>query len=45
MDEPVVSRDEAVALLFKVNDIAETLLRIERLLQENDGEEKEDDER
>ena len=41
----MVSRDEAVALLFKVNDIAETLLRIERLLQENDGEEKEDDER
>ena len=41
----MVSRDEAVALLFKVNDIAQTLLRIERLLQENDGEEKEDDER
>ena len=42
MDEPVVSRDEAGALLFRVNDIAEILRRIERLLKD-DGEEEDDE--
>jgi hypothetical protein len=41
MDEPIVSRDEIVALLFNVSDIAVALFRIERLLEgddENGGE-------
>jgi hypothetical protein len=43
MEEQIVSRGEAVALRFRVNDIAETLLRIERLLERDDGEEEEDE--
>ena len=39
--EPVVSRDEAVALLFTVSDILQTLLNIEYLLG---GENEERDE-
>jgi len=44
VDDEIVSRSEAVALLFGVNDIAETLLTIERLLG-GDGEQEEEDER
>ena len=43
MNEPVIERDEVVALLFNVSDIAATLLRIEDLL-EDDGETEEADE-
>jgi len=43
VEEQIVTRREAVALLFKVNDIAETLLRIERLLGDDGGEEEEDE--
>jgi hypothetical protein len=39
MDEPIVSRDEIVALLFNVSDIAVALGRIERLLEGDDDEE------
>jgi hypothetical protein len=35
----VISREEAVALLFNVSDIAASLARIEQLLEEDDGEE------
>jgi hypothetical protein len=38
--EPVIDRDEVVALLFKVNDIFEELRRIRELL-EGEGEEEE----
>lgn len=43
MAEPVIQRDEVVALLFDVADIAATLIRIERLLGGDDGEEEEAD--
>ena len=45
MDEPVIYREEVVALQFTLNDISATLLQIERLLgeDEDDGEEEEDD--
>jgi hypothetical protein len=39
VDEPIVSRDEIVALLFNVSDIVESLGRIERLLEGDDDEE------
>jgi len=42
VDESLISRDEAVALLFKVYDIAETLLRIERLLRDDSAEEEDE---
>jgi hypothetical protein len=43
MADPVISRDEVVALLFNVSDIAVTLTRIERLLGgEENGEEEAD---
>jgi hypothetical protein len=42
VEEPVVSRDEAVALLFNVSDIVVTLRRIEALLEDNDGEEEDE---
>jgi hypothetical protein len=42
--EPVITRDEVVALLFNVSDIAVTLTSIERRLKEVDGGEEEDDE-
>jgi hypothetical protein len=41
--EPVIERDEVVALLFNVSDIAVTLTRIERLLGGDDGEEEADE--
>jgi len=41
--EDVIERDEVVALLFNVSDIAAALSRIERLLkEEDDGEEEAD---
>jgi hypothetical protein len=43
VEEPVISRGETVALLFRVNDIAEAVLRIERLLGDEDGEGPEDE--
>jgi hypothetical protein len=39
VDEPLGSRDEIVALLFNVSDIAVHLARIERLLEGDDDEE------
>jgi hypothetical protein len=42
MAEPVIEREEVVALLFNVSDIVATLSRIERLLEEDDGEEEAD---
>jgi hypothetical protein len=43
MAEPIIDRDEVVALLFNVSDIAVTLTRIERLLGgEENGEEEAD---
>lgn len=43
MSEPLIERDEVVALLFAVNDIKATLVEIERLLRENGDEAEEDD--
>jgi hypothetical protein len=43
-DDPVIDRDEVVALPFNVSDIAVSLRNIERLLAgENDGEEEADE--
>jgi hypothetical protein len=42
--DDVIARDEVVALLFNVSDIAVTLTRIERLLSEDDDGEEEADE-
>jgi hypothetical protein len=42
MSEPVIERDEVVALLFNVSDIAASLEQIEQLLGEDDGEEEDD---
>jgi hypothetical protein len=42
VDEPLIERAEVVALLFNVSDIARSLNRIERLLEEIDGEEEAD---
>jgi hypothetical protein len=42
--EHVIERDEVVALLFNVSDIVASLSRIERLLEEDDGEEEADGE-
>jgi len=41
--EEIVSRSEAVARLFRVSDIAESLIRIEQLLGGDVGEEAEDE--
>lgn len=41
--EPFIDRDEVVALLFNVSGIAVTLKKVQRLLEENDGEEEETD--
>ncbi len=43
MSEPLIERAEIVALLFAVNDINQTLLKIEQVLREDDGEAEEDD--
>ena len=40
VDESLIERAEIVALLFNVSDINATLVRIEELLQEEDGEEE-----
>jgi hypothetical protein len=37
--EPVIERDEVIALLFNVSDIASELARIREILEEDDGEE------
>jgi hypothetical protein len=42
MEEPMIERAEVVALLFNVSDIAQSLNRIEQLLEEDDGEEETD---
>jgi hypothetical protein len=41
--EPAIERDEVIALLFNVSDIALTLTKIERLLGGDDGEEEADE--
>ena len=43
INENVVSREEVVALLFNVSDIARSLARIEVLLGGDDGEEEADE--
>lgn len=43
MPEPVIDRDEVVALLFNVSDIADSLQTIQRLLEDEDGEEEADE--
>jgi hypothetical protein len=43
MPDLVIERAEVVALLFNVSDIAVTLTKIERLLEEDDGEEETDE--
>jgi hypothetical protein len=43
MPEPLIERDEVVALLFNVSDIAVALGRIEGLLEGDDGEEEADE--
>lgn len=40
MTDAVIERAEVVALLFNVSDIVSALERIERLLEEGDGEEE-----
>jgi hypothetical protein len=42
--ENVISREEVVALLFNVTDVARALERIEALIGGEDGEEEETDE-
>ena len=41
--EPVIERDEVVALLFNVSDIVDVLERIENLLKDDDGGAEETD--
>ena len=43
MADPLIEREEIVALLFNVSDIASALERIERLPEEDDGEEEADE--
>jgi hypothetical protein len=43
VDDALIHRAEVIALLFSVRDIAVTLSRIERLLEEDDGEEEADE--
>jgi hypothetical protein len=43
VSESLIERDEIVALLFNVSDIAASLARIEKLLQEDEGEEEADE--
>jgi len=42
VDEPVIHRDEAVALRFTVSDIAQTLAKIYALLGGDDAEERDE---
>jgi hypothetical protein len=44
IEEAVINRAEAAALLFNVSDIARSVERIEALLGGDDGEEEEADE-
>jgi hypothetical protein len=43
MPDLVIERAEVLALLFNVSDIAVTLTKIERLLEEDDGQEETDE--
>jgi hypothetical protein len=43
MAEPVIERDEVVALRFNVSDIVAALSRIERILGGDDGEAEADE--
>ena len=43
MSEPLIERDEVVALLFAVHEINATLLHIEEFLLEDGGEAEEDE--
>jgi hypothetical protein len=43
MSEPLINRDEVVALLFNVSDIAAAITNIEQLLFGDDGEEEADE--
>jgi hypothetical protein len=43
VSDALIERAEVIALLFNVSDIAAALGRIERLLQEDDGEEEADE--
>jgi len=43
MEDALIERDEIVALLFNVSDIADTLAEIERLLGNGDEEEEADE--
>jgi hypothetical protein len=40
--EPLIEREEVVALLFNVSDVAQSLRNIELLLEDDDGEEEAD---
>jgi hypothetical protein len=42
MPDPPIERDEVIALLFNVSDIAVSLRNIDRLLGGDDGEEEAD---
>jgi hypothetical protein len=42
IDETVIFREEVVALLFNLSDVARSLEHIERLLEDDDGEEETD---
>lgn len=41
--EPLITRDEVIALLFNVADIAESNYDIKKLLEDDDGEEEADE--
>ena len=43
VSEPLIERQEVVALLFNVSDIAITLTSIERFFTEDDGEAEADE--
>ena len=43
IDENLITRDEIVALLFNVSDIASSLEHIEDVLEGLDGEEEDDE--
>ena len=43
MAEALIDRDEVVALLFNVSDIAAAIINIEQLLSGDDGEEEVDE--
>jgi hypothetical protein len=41
--EPLITRDEVVALLFNVSDISASAYGIEKLLEDDDGEQEADE--